>query len=263
MGTSVIGADQAAAIVVNEAGRSPFLFVCEHASNFVPARLKGLGLPPEELERHIAHDIGAEALSRRLADALDAPLVLQRYSRLIYDCNRPPKSPGAMPVVSETTAIPGNQNLSDDEKAARIAEIYRPFHARIAKLIDRRMKTLGAPVIVTIHSFTPVYKGRRRHLDFGVLHDQDARLADAILAGASRWRDVITRRNEPYGPADGVCHTLNMHAGERGLPGVMLEIRNDLIADTAGKAAWAARLADVLEAAILPQGGTIVYSPES
>ena len=233
-------------ILVNENGHSPVVLVCEHAGRVLPAALGTLGLAEDNLSRHIAWDIGAEAVSRRLSATLDAPLVLQRFSRLAYDCHRPPDSVDAMPVISETTRIPGNENMSAESRLDRITEIYRPFHDAVARLLDRRAAEGGASLLVTIHSFTPVYKGVTRKLDLGILHDRDARLADRMLGHFAGQKDIVVRRNEPYGPADGVCHTLNLHAGIRGLLNVMIEIRNDLIANERGQEQWAGRLAAAL-----------------
>jgi predicted N-formylglutamate amidohydrolase len=144
-----------------------------------PKALGSLGLAPADLERHIAWDIGAEGLARRLSDLLDATLVVQPWSRLVYDCNRPPEAPDAIPTVSELTPIPGNQGLSPQQREARTAALYRPFHAAVARLIDER--TRKPTVLVTVHSFTPLYKGVPRTLDLGILHDSDARLADRLL----------------------------------------------------------------------------------
>jgi predicted N-formylglutamate amidohydrolase len=229
-------------IAVNLDGSSPFFIVCEHAGRRIPKALGQLGLPASELHRHIAWDIGAEPVSRKLATLLDAPLVMQRYSRLVYDCNRPPDSAGAIPVVSETTRIPGNENLSETQRQARIAEIYEPFHRGLAAELERR----DNPVIVAIHSFTPLFKGVARHLDLGILYDSERRLADRLMAVAQRDRSIVTRRNEPYGPEHGVCHTLNLHTIDRGREGVMIEVRNDLIAAEADQTAWAEKLASML-----------------
>lgn len=237
-------------ILVNENGPSPVVLVCEHAGKVVPQALGDMGLSGDDLNRHIAWDIGAEAVARRLSEALDAPLLLQRYSRLAYDCNRPPESPDAMPVKSETTRVPGNEGLSPEARLARIRGIYRPFHDAVTELLDRRAAHNVASLIVTMHSFTPIYRGIRRHLDLGVLHDRDTRLADLVLGLAGRMKDIVVRRNEPYGPQDGVCHTLNLHGAARGLHHVMLEIRNDLIGHEAGQAQWATRLSGVLEQAV-------------
>jgi predicted N-formylglutamate amidohydrolase len=240
-------------ILVNEKGPSPVVLICEHAGRVLPKSLGTLGLSADDLTRHIAWDIGAEAVSRGLSQALDAPLLLQRYSRLAYDCNRPPESPDAMPVVSETTHIPGNQNLAPEARLARIHGIYRPFHDAVSRFLDHRAARGIMSFFVTIHSFTPVYKGIKRILDLGVLYDRDTRLADKFIASFAAMNDLTVKRNEPYGPQDGVCHTLHLHAEPRGLPYAMLEIRNDLIAQAAGQQLWAKRLAEVLGALTVPE----------
>lgn len=245
----LLAGEEGPAITVNVEGRSPLFLVCEHAGRRIPRSLGSLGLPAHELERHIAYDIGAEQVARGLSKRLDTPLVLQRYSRLVYDCNRPPEANSAIPELSELTEIPGNRQLSESQRRQRVEEIYVPFHAQVGELIEGRLSA-GQPVIfVTIHSFTPVFKGTARNLDVGLLFDRDRRFTDLIapLLRVSGSFDV--RHNEPYGPADGVCHTLNVHAGVRGLPYSMIEIRNDLIASESAQVEWADRLADVLRRA--------------
>jgi predicted N-formylglutamate amidohydrolase len=228
---------------VNGSGRSPYVLICEHASNRLPTTLGRLGLTESELQRHIAWDIGAAEVARRLSRLIDAPLVLQRYSRLACDCNRPPDSADAMPEISETTHIPGNRNLSPADRLARTREIYRPFHAAIADLLDRRAAEGVRSMVVTIHSFTPVYKGKSRAVELGILHDRDTRLSSRLIMS---FPGVDARLNEPYDPKDGVFHTLTMHAAARGLVHVMIEIRNDLISDERGQADWAERLSTSL-----------------
>ena len=239
MGACLLEGEEAPALLVNGGGRTPYVLVCEHASNRLPKSLGTLGLPESELQRHIAWDIGAEKVARLLSRLIDAPLVLQRYSRLAYDCNRPPDSADAMPEISETTHIPGNRNLSSDEKLMRTREIYRPFHATIADLLDRRAAGGTKSTVVTIHSFTPVYKGKPRAVELGILHDRDAGLADTLITS---FPGVDARLNQPYGPQDGVLHTLNLHAAPRGLRHAMIEIRNDFLLDERGQVEWAERL---------------------
>jgi predicted N-formylglutamate amidohydrolase len=248
---SLLAGEDGPVVIVNEAGRSAVLLVVEHAGRRIPKALGTLGLPASELERHIAWDIGAEGLARYLSELLDAPLVLQRYSRLVYDCNRPPESPGAMPVMSESTRIPGNENLTAEQREARTEALYRPFHAAVARLIEQR----ESPVLVTVHSFTPVYKGKPRTLVLGILHDSDSRLADRLLRVCGSEPDLSVRRNEPYGPQDGVTHTLVLHALPRGLENVMLEVRNDLIPDEPGQHRMAERLAPLLGQALQSDAG--------
>jgi predicted N-formylglutamate amidohydrolase len=228
------------ALVLNGEGRSPYVLICEHASNRLPRRLGTLGLAADELERHIAWDLGAEQVARRLSRLTDAPLVLQRYSRLVYDCNRPPDSADAMPEISETTAVPGNRSLSPAHKLARIGEIYRPFHATVGELLDRRAAAGVRSLVVSIHSFTPVYKGERRTVELGILFDRDRSLPERLMPC---FATVDARYNEPYGPDDGVLHTLNLHAAPRGLAHAMIEIRNDFLSNERGQAGWAERLA--------------------
>ena len=239
MSGSLLAGEEDPVVLVNGGGQSPYVLVAEHASNRLPKTLGTLGLHESDLERHIAWDIGAEKVARLVSRLIDAPLVLQRYSRLAYDCNRPPDSADAMPELSETTHIPGNRNLSPADKLTRIREIYRPFHRGIADLLDNRAAEGTRSVVVTVHSFTPVYKGQRRTVELGILHDRDTRLAEKLITS---FPGVDARFNEPYGPKDGVLHTLNVHAAPRGLEHVMIEIRNDLVSDDHGQHQWAERL---------------------
>lgn len=222
--------------LINATGTSPYLLVCEHASNLIPRSLGTLGLPDDDLKRHIAWDIGAEGTARILSKLLDAPLIVQRYSRLVYDCNRPPEADSAYPDVSEIFEIPGNRNLTPSARLARTREIARPFHAAIEAFLDQRAVERCQTLVASIHSFTPVYKGKQRNLDIGFLFDRDAALANFLI---KVFPVEKARLNEPYGPKDGVMHLLNLHAAPRGLKHVMIEIRNDLIADHAGQNAWA------------------------
>ncbi|MEB3042272.1 N-formylglutamate amidohydrolase [Rhizobium mulingense] len=228
-------------------GRSPVLLVCEHASNTLPTQFGDLGLPSEALLSHIAWDPGALSVARGISQGLDATLVYQRFSRLIYDCNRPPSSPGAMPEKSEIYAIPGNKDLTAEEKLARTDALYVPFHDAVRGLIrDRRARGQDS-VIVTIHSFTPVYHGRERAVELGILHDEDSRLADRMLDAAAEAPLYRTERNQPYGPEDGVTHTLILHGLSNGLRNVMIEVRNDLISDDVGQGVMADYLKGLLQ----------------
>ena len=251
MGALLLDGEEPPLNAVNEGGRSPFVLICEHASQVLPKKLGTLGLPETELQRHIAWDIGAEKVSRFLSRLIDAPLMLQRYSRLAYDCNRPPESPDSIPEISELTAIPGNRKLSADDRLARIAEIYRPFHNGISAFLDRRAADGIRSIIVSIHSFTPVYKGKARSVELGILHDRDGTLSSRLIKS---FPNVDARLNEPYGPKDGVLHTLNMHGFARGLMHAMIEIRNDLITTERGQDEWAQRLSVPLIQAIAKQG---------
>ncbi len=236
--------------VENPQGKGSVLIICEHASRVLPERLGTLGLSPEALASHIAWDPGALAVARRMAASLDAVLVSQRFSRLAYDCNRPPEAPGAMPAVSEVYEVPGNRDLTQAERDERTQALYIPFHARIGEIIAARKAAGRQTVIVTMHSFTPVYMGVQRAVELGILHDEDSRLADAMLAAAEGTALYRIARNEPYGPADGVTHTLKLHGLAHDLPNVMIELRNDLIADEEGQSVAADFLTGLLQAGI-------------
>ena len=235
--------EKPAAQVVNGRGTAPAVLVCEHASRFIPAALDGLGLSDEAAKSHAAWDIGALDLASALAQMMDAPLVASRVSRLVYDCNRPPEAPGAIPAQSEVFTIPGNANLSKDQHAARVREVYDPFRDLLAQVLDRHP---DQPVMITIHSFTPVYNGQPRDVELGILHDADDRMARALLDSARQNTPLKTEMNQPYSATDGVTHTLREQAGTRGLANVMIEVRNDLIDTPQGVARVAGYLGPIL-----------------
>ncbi|WP_308342190.1 N-formylglutamate amidohydrolase [Roseobacter insulae] len=238
------------AIVTRADAGSGIVLVCEHASNHFPDVYDGLGLSEEVRNSHAAWDPGALGVAERLSEKLDAPLIAGAVSRLIYDCNRPPDAPGAMLTRSEAYDIPGNIGLSADEKAARVAQIYDPFHATVSAVLDKAK----ARVMITVHSFTRVYLGQSRAVEIGVLHDSDARLADAMLKTAGDHIALVTQRNAPYGPGDGVMHTLKKHGISRGIPHVMLEVRNDLIETPEAREGMATQLAAWLHHALSQLG---------
>jgi len=232
--------------VTNPCGAGRFVFTCDHASNFLPPEYGTMGLAEAELSRHIAWDPGALPVARRLAEALDAALVETCISRLVLDCNRPLDAPDLIPPVSETTAIPGNAGLSDAEREARIARCWRPFHDAVEAVVEDRLAEGREAWLVSVHSFTPVYKGERRPWQIGIIHDDDTRLASPLIAALKKKGGLTIGVNQPYSPADRVYFTLEAHARPRGLPCAMIEIRNDEIADDAGQAHWADLLARAL-----------------
>ena len=211
---------------LNAGGSSSVVLVCEHASYHIPEQFDSLGLTQHDRKSHAAWDPGAMATAELLSARLDARLIAGAVSRLVYDCNRPPDAPDAMPARSEIIDIPGNADLSQSDRDARVARFYAPFQSALAAAIAQT----NDPVIVTIHSFTPVYYGAQRTVEIGVLHDSDTRLADAMLSVVRSHTQADVQRNQPYGPENGVTHTLQEHGVKRGHPNVMLEIRNDLIA---------------------------------
>ena len=216
----------------------PVVVVCEHASPHIPATMANLGLADAALLSHVAWDPGALGLATRMAERLHATLIASKTSRLVYDCNRPPDAPDAMPARSEVVDVPGNADLSDAQKAERVSTYYEPFRAALSYILAG----IDDPILVTVHSFTPIYHGALREVEIGVLHDRDTRLADALLVAPDPR--YVVRRNEPYGPADGVTHTLKTHGLPGGFLNVMLEVRNDLIADEDAQAAMADGLSE-------------------
>lgn len=245
--TSAIRVDPSAAVAVSNAyGTSPYVLICDHASNHVPAALGTMGLTPADMIRHIAWDPGAIEVSRRMSLALDAALVESRMSRLVIDCNRPLDAPDLVTPMSETTVIPGNQAISDTERAARVAMSWTPFHAALDALLDERLAAGRETRLVSIHSFNPVYRGIARPWHIGIIHDEDIRLAGPMVEGLRAISDAVVGVNEPYSPADRVYYTLERHGRARGLACAMVEIRNDEIRDEAGQCKWADALADVL-----------------
>lgn len=235
-----------AAAIVNPRGPSPFLLIGDHAGRRVPRQLADLGLSDAERGRHIGWDIGVAALGTMLATALDAVFVHQIYSRLVVDCNRAPDAPDAMPAVSDGTAIPGNAALDARAREARVAALHAPYHATIAAEIARRTAAGQPTWLVALHSFTPAMRGVARPWHCGILHNgaNDA-LARALLAALGAEPDLVVGDNEPYA-MDRIDYTVPRHAFAAGLPYVEIEVRQDLLADDAGVAAWSERLTRLL-----------------
>jgi predicted N-formylglutamate amidohydrolase len=239
--------DPSPTIVVNPRGSSPYLLLGDHAGREIPRALGDLGLRPEAMERHIAWDIGVAALGERLAQTLDAVFIRQTYSRLVIDCNRRPGDPTSAPAVSDGHAIPGNADLAPDALAARQDEIFAPYHAEIARVLDAR-QAIGRPtVIVALHSFTPVFQGFVRPWRYGVLHRGDSPFSDRVLAALRQRLGEAAGDNQPYA-MDGTDNTVPLHADARGLDYLELEVRQDLIADPDGQDAEAAFIAPLLAA---------------
>jgi predicted N-formylglutamate amidohydrolase len=243
----MIDQDPPAVTVLNEAGASPIFLLCEHASNAIPARYRNLGLPDAALARHIAYDIGAADVARHLSRMLDAPLVLSGYSRLLIDCNRPLAAPSSIPERSEDTDIPGNLGLDGRERADRDRRFFAPFRERVAAMLDARVQAGRPTVLIGMHSFTPVYLGVARIWHAGFLYYRAERLGHALIAGL-RGADpaLVVGDNEPYQVTLEGDFTVPHQGDCRGIPTALIEVRQDLIADPAGAAEWAARLAGVL-----------------
>lgn len=243
---ALLGLDEEPAVEIRE-GSGPFVIVCEHASNRLPRALGQLGLTASDLERHIAFDPGAADLAGKIASRVDGALVKQRYSRLVIDCNRSPEQPDAISALSETTEIPGNRGLSAENRAERVAAIWQPFHEALERLLDQRRAAGRAAILVTVHSFNPVYRGVRRPWHAGIITTRNRGFADAVREHLARDRALDVGDNQPYSAKDNVDYTIRRHGADRGLDNVMIEVRNDLLRNGRDIAAWADRLTRAIE----------------
>jgi predicted N-formylglutamate amidohydrolase len=245
--TPLLGPDEVPPVFEqNSSGLSPFLFACDHYGRLLPRALGDLGLPQDELKRHIAYDIGIAGVAEQLAQALDAHLVAQRYSRLVIDCNRPPGAANSIPMISERTTIPGNEGLTHEAVALRQRAIFAPYHGRIAQVIDARRRAGLPTVLVSLHSFTPVYAGIARPWHVGTLYHRDRILPPLLLAALRAEPGLVVGDNQPYAANDGTDYTIPVHGDAGGLINTGIEIRQDLIAAPEGQQQWAERLSRIL-----------------
>jgi predicted N-formylglutamate amidohydrolase len=224
----------------NEGGNAPVLLLCDHAGRRVPRALGGLGVEAACFERHIAWDIGAAEVARRLAVRLDAPLVYSNYSRLVVDVNRRPDDPTCIPEESDGTRVPGNCNLSAALRAVRLEQVHEPYH----RLVGGRLSLLrqrGVPAVVSVHSFTPVFRTIERPWHIGVLWNRDGRLAQPLIKRLAEL-DIVVGDNQPYSGQDAHGYTLPRHVERVGIPHVLLEIRQDLIDTRRGAEEWSETL---------------------
>ncbi len=239
---SWLGPDEPPAVeLVNAEGSGSAVLVCDHASNRVPRRLGTLGLDAAALADHIAWDPGAAEVARRLSADLDAPLVLSGYSRLVIDCNRPLGNAQSIADQSAGVPVPGNRAMSAPDRTVRIDALFRPYHDAIARLLDGRPHR--ASLLLSIHSFTPVLDGQTRPWPVGVSYWRDPRLAALLREGLSQGMESAVGDNQPYPIDEAIDYTVPVHGEGRGLPSVMIEIRQDGIRGLAGAAVWATRLA--------------------
>jgi predicted N-formylglutamate amidohydrolase len=245
--TPLLGADDPPPFtVLNADAVQPVLLVCDHASRAIPRSLGDLGLDAGALDRHIAFDIGAAELTRRLARRLSATAVLAGYSRLVIDCNRQPGDPSSILEISDGTAIPGNRNLSDAAQEARAEAIHWPYHHAIDSAFSRLRRIGPEPVLFSVHTFTPSLAGEDRFWDLGVLWNRDPRLAVPLIALLRRHEGLSVGDNEPYSGRE-IAYTLNLHAGAAGLAHAAVEIRQDHCETAAELDRWAEMLADALK----------------
>jgi predicted N-formylglutamate amidohydrolase len=243
----LLGPDEPAPFrIAHEQGRSAYFLTCDHGGKLLPRALGNLGLDPIDLERHIAWDIGAAALARKLADALDAWLIVQTYSRLAIDCNRPLHSPTSIAPISEATPIPGNRHVSAADADTRRRAIFQPYHDRIVAELDTRKRSGRPTILVAVHSFTPEFHGECRPWHVGVLYHRGVRLPRILLDIFREESALVVGDNQPYSVNDESDYAIPVYGERRSIPHVELEVRQDLLADAAGQAEWAQRLARAL-----------------
>ncbi len=238
-------------VVENTGAASPFLLIGDHAGVAVPAALGDLGLPPEEMARHIACDIGIAGMGGLLSQALDATFIRQTYSRLVIDCNRGPGWADSIPTISDGTVVPANQALAPSDAAARRELIFQPYHDAISAALDARLAAGLPTVLISLHSFTPVMRGTVRPWTYGVLHEGNSPLSNAVLDQLrARFGEAVIGDNQPYSLSSETDYSAPFHAIARGLDYLEIEVRQDLIAHAEGQAQVAAVLAQVLPAAL-------------
>jgi predicted N-formylglutamate amidohydrolase len=233
--------------ILNKSGSSPVVLLCEHASNFIPPEYAGLGVPSDELERHIAWDIGAAGVTRRLSQLIDAPAFVGQYSRLLIDLNRPLTSPTSIVTRSESTDIPGNASLDPTERSRRAVLYFEPFHQAVTQLLEERQRAGHPTLIVAVHSFTPTFHGDARPWQAGIIYDKGTAFAEATL-DRLRLHDTALNvgANVPYAVAPEDYYGLLVYGDYAGNPALLVEIRQDLLAQPEQQHEWAHRLAAAL-----------------
>ncbi len=245
------GGDGPTVTVANGDGKGPLVLVCDHASNHFPSPYdKTLGVSEAEKTMHVAWDPGALSLSLALGDRLDAPVVYPGVSRLIIDCNREEDREDLTPSLSEIVEVPGNRNLVQNEINRRLDMVHRPFHKAIAQTLDTRASRNLPNAVVSIHTYTPVFKGKARPWEIGLIYGEDRRLAEPVLNSLKSVDGLTVGDNQPYSPSDGVYYTVRRHGEARGLPCLMIEVRNNELQTPQDEAKWADLLAPVLSSAL-------------
>lgn len=257
---SLLAPDEPAPFWVhNPNGAAQVLFVCDHAANFIPRALEQLGLPDEALERHVAYDIGIAPVTKALADAFDAPAVFSHFSRLIVDPNRQLNDPTLAPEISDDTPVPANRNLDPAALEQRLQSFFWPYHTAVREQLNRMQATGTCPVLVSMHSFTPVMRGRQRPWEIGILWDSDPRLPVPLMR-ALEVRNWTVGDNEPYSGRDGHGYTQHVHGDRRGLANALIELRQDLIDTHRGQDAWSQELIDVFRSLLADE---TLYRPRN
>lgn len=235
--------------IINRDGDRPILLMCDHAANAMPVAMNGLGLDDEARSRHIAYDIGAAGVTRRLAKRLNAPAVLSNYSRLLIDPNRAPGDPHSIIPISDNTLVPGNQNLSEPEMEARVHSFHTPYHQALNDTLAHLWRKGTVPALFSIHTFTPSLGGEDRYWHAAVLWNRDPRLAHpliSLLGQRGEYGGLHIGDNEPYSGRD-LAYSIDSHGAAAGIPYCAVEIRQDLVSTETGQDLWADIMGDALE----------------
>lgn len=230
---------------VNTDGSAHLVLICDHAGTAIPKALDNLGVSDSDMNRHIAYDIGARAVTKRMSELLDATAILHNYSRLVIDCNRPLGHPESIGEVSDRTVIPGNERLSEPKALERIDALFWPYHQAISTEIGHRWRTEGVPpVLFSVHSFTPNFGEQARPWDAGVLYSHDPRIGQPMME-ILREHGLNIGDNEPYSGLE-AAYTIDAHGTSPGIANGVIEIRQDQVVDEEGQERWAQILADAL-----------------
>lgn len=225
---------------------SPILIVCDHASRAVPTALRGLDIDGQYFEQHIGYDIGAAGVSRLLAEQLNASAVLAGFSRLVIDANRFLSAHDSIPSISDGVAIKGNERLSDIDRMLRVEELFIPYHYQINQAVANIRQYFSLPLLMSVHSYTPVFQGFERPWEIGILWEGDDGVASMLLEYLREHTDYHVGENEPYHACNPIGYTVKTHAETKGYPHVLVEIRQDLIRDEKGQAEFASIFAGAL-----------------
>jgi predicted N-formylglutamate amidohydrolase len=236
--------------IVQGDGRSPFLFIADHAGKQIPRVLGDLGVAESDRLTHIAWDIGIYEVAWQLARSLEAFLAVQTYSRLVIDCNRPLIAPDSIVCSTAGVEVPGNRGISEREREQRINEIFLPYHSKIEAELERRKRAGQTTVLVAMHSFTPVYMGSARPWQIGLLFNRDERLARVLKQLLAEDGSVVVGENQPYAVSDTSDYSVVTYGEQRNLHHIEIELRQDLIASREGQIEWATRLERLLAQAV-------------
>ncbi len=234
-------------IINNSRSDSPVLIVCDHASNYVPLALNGLGIDQPHLQKHIAYDIGAAGVSRYMAGNMKVMAVLAGFSRLVLDPNRFLTAHDSIPSISDGVVIPGNESLSAADRMLRVEELFIPYHMAINHAISYLLRHFSMPLILSVHSYTPIFQGFERPWEIGVLWEGDDGVASLLIDYLRENTDYHVGENEPYHACNPLGYTVRTHAESNHYPHVLIEIRQDLISDSQGQLEFAGLLAGALE----------------